>query len=318
VLELEKLDAMIHVRRVLLEKQPLAAGGAQALEREIEALAAQREHFADLVAEARGGRGVVAASFDEDAELAKALNEMFEQEVKRAGQPPGTVAKAPPPAATEGPTPFDEAELGRMFARMFEAAMEPELLDWAAYRYVGRTLGIVDTPQGPRAWYIRTGKGGTGVEGQPKAGDPARIHGFAHLQVLDAAGREIPGRFRKWFMKPPEGRMGVGNQAVYAWLQERAPALGAPSAQTMEVARTDPADTSDLRRLNDWLRSRGITPGEGEYQVGDLIFVLDETEYRSLPTAPAFLEIGDARVPLFVEEGGIIWRRVPCRISAIP
>jgi hypothetical protein len=320
MLEIEKLDAMVQVRRVLLEKQPLAPGTASALEQEIQVLARQREQYAQLAAETGPGRGVVAASFDEEEELGKLLSKMFDEEVARQGAPRAKLGEEIRPGTGEPAATFDEEELGRTFSRMYDEAMATrfELLDWSIYSYVGRRLGIVDTPQGPQAWYIRTGKGGQALAGEPAAGDPARFHGFAHLQVLDAGGKPKVGEFRKWFMKPEGGRAGEGNDEVSAWLQEQAEMLRTPSPWTAEVPRTDPADVSDIKRLNDWLRSRGITPGEGHYPVGKLVLLLDETELTSMPTAPAVLEIGGIIVPRYVEKGGIIWEHVLCRILAIP
>jgi hypothetical protein len=62
MLELEKLDAMIHVRRVLVERQPLGSEVIATLEDEIEDLARQHERFAGLVGVTEEGAGVVAAT----------------------------------------------------------------------------------------------------------------------------------------------------------------------------------------------------------------------------------------------------------------
>ena len=259
VLEIEKLDAMVHVRRVLLEKQPLAPGTAQALERDIEVLAGQRERFADLVEEAREGRGVVAASFDEE-ELGRLMNEMFERELKRVDEPPPPPARWSRPGTEEAPAPFDERRLGGILSGMFEEAMRAEVLesgsrrgfylvDWQKYVYVRRHLGIVETPQGRQAWYIRTGGGGAAFEGEPAAGDPARIYGFAHVQHLDPRGEDIPGSTRKWFIKPGEGRMGVGNEEVSAWLRDlvRVGALPELGYRADVVPRPfDPSNVADI------------------------------------------------------------------------
>lgn len=62
VLELEKLDAMVHLRQVLIERQPLVPGVTAALEDETDDLLRQRERFAGLVHVTEQGAGVVAAT----------------------------------------------------------------------------------------------------------------------------------------------------------------------------------------------------------------------------------------------------------------
>jgi hypothetical protein len=142
---------------------------------------------------------------------------------------------------------FDEERLqeARIVGRIFEF----DLVDWNRYAYAGRRLGIVETPQGPQAWYIRTGKGGKALAGDPAAGEPARIYGFAHLQELDAAGEPVPGSSQKWFIKPPAGgRMGEGNEEVYHWLRllEEFGTLKRQWRWATEVPRTE--DVSDIAR----------------------------------------------------------------------
>ena len=138
-----------------------------------------------------------------------------------------------------------------------------QVTDWGKYTYAGRPLGIVHTVDGPQAWYIRTGGGGVGVPGDPIAGEPARIFGWAKL--VDVAD---PNNVLKWFIKPKTGgRMGVGNEQVYEWLKTGTPP--APNTQ-ITVLERPVDDLGDIKLLNGWLRENGITPGEG-YLVGEEI-----------------------------------------------
>ena len=122
-----------------------------------------------------------------------------------------------PPESPELRDRYPDLEEARAVGTIFP---EYTLTDWGRYVYGDRKLGIVQTPEGPQAWYIRTGGGRGGREGDPVAGEPARIYGFAQLQQINESDKTpISGKKQKWFMKPPEGgRMGVGNENVFQWL----------------------------------------------------------------------------------------------------
>ena len=175
---------------------------------------------------------------------------------------------------------------------------------WGQYVYKGRKLGIVDTIEGPQAWYIRTGKGGpAGLEG-PAKGDPSRFHGWAQLEEINPHNkRPIPGKpATEWMIKPEGGRFGQPgtpeaqiNKNISDWLKsEPQPAAG--------------RDVGDVAFLNDWLRKNGVEPGGG-HKVGDEVTLLSPTKLTELPKT---------RVMDYVEIDGVIFERKYYKVKAIP
>jgi hypothetical protein len=154
---------------------------------------------------------------------------------------------------------------------------------------------IAETPLGPGARYRRTGEGDMGevpTPGQPVVGDWVPYYGHAKImrygeleeilmrhgitfeqfesyspQAREAVLRNVleNAPMADWFIKPrSEDRWGETtyesnwNRGLSSWLRERFPEP--PQANIV----------TDVRLINDWLRSRGIRVG-GQYNVGDVI-----------------------------------------------
>jgi len=174
----------------------------------------------------------------------------------------------------EEATTEEDLEEARKVGGIFPAYA---LKEWGKYIYAGRKLGIVQTPEGPQAWYVRTGSGGEARGADPVAGEPARFYGVAKLQQINEFNKTpIPEKTQKWFMKPPAGgRMGEGNENVFQWLITQKLFEDLPTPTTSITVLSRPKDVADLQILNNWLRENGIEPGKG-YAVGEEIVLSGE------------------------------------------
>jgi len=174
--------------------------------------------------------------------------------------------------------------------------------EWGAYSYHGRQLGVVDTPEGPQAWYIRTGEGGAAGPGGPGKGEPSRFEGIALTEEINRYNkRVIPGQAAtEWMIKPSGGRLGVPgspdgqiNSSLSTWL-------------TSEPLPKPGPETTDVKLLNDWLRQHGVKLGGGR-KVGDELQRLVPTKLTSMPNRDEYTTID-----------GIIHMIKFCRIKDIP
>src|SRR5262249_669052 len=120
------------------------------------------------------------------------------------------------------------------------------------YRNTGRDIVVVYTPDGPRAFYKRTGGGGAD-EGWAAKGNWAPFSGF-----LRHDGGE-------WFIKPRAGRR-RGAEA----LNEEISKFVGNELGTGEVVLGE--EEKEIRTINAWLRANGVEVGGG-YRVGDKLKV---------------------------------------------
>jgi hypothetical protein len=162
----------------------------------------------------------------------------------------------------------------------------------------GEAIAVMETPEGPKIRYKRTGQGGPSAT-YPRAGDWAEFHGilrevkledlaslldieYAELfregvkgpadfgQFLQSRGYSMEqvadlakahGRASEWVIKPREGRAGSNpavNEAISDWLKQEVD------------GRTDrPRETvTDIKVINDLLRENGIEVGRSDRVVG--------------------------------------------------
>ena len=146
--------------------------------------------------------------------------------------------------------------------------------DWGKYTKSGRKIGIVDGPDGPQAWYIRTGGGGAAGPGGPAAGEAAQFHGWAKLEEINEFNKNLipSGKQVDWFIKPKGGRHGKLGTAD----------AEINSQKSQFLASQTPASSSqtipDIQWGNDYLKQNGVQIGGG-YQVGEVV-VLNGVHYK--------------------------------------
>jgi hypothetical protein len=205
-------------------------------------------------------------------ELEASDEDLEEETTEEMIEEPTTEETTTEEATIEDTATEEQLEEAKIVGKIFPGH---EVRDWGKYVYAERKLGIAETPEGPEAWYIRTGKGGAPAPGEPGPGDPAPFHGFAKLQEINPYNKNpIPGNTQKWLIKPKGGRMGAGNEETFKFLSSLNTTGGLPTPDPIDV--TAAADEiQDLQLLNSWLRDNGVEPGGG-YTIGDEIVL--ETE----------------------------------------
>jgi hypothetical protein len=183
-----------------------------------------------------------------------------------------------------------------------------EVRDWGKYEWSGRQLGVVSTPEGAQGAYIRTGGGGSALPGEPAKGDVSFFSGWLKYKEIDKHTGEFiaDSPVREWMIKPKGGRLGKPGTPeaqlkaeLSGWTKSN---VGTPSGHP----------ETDIKRLNDWLRSHDVDVGGG-FKVGDKITTLKETELTRLPGPTEVLDPTD-----YVMRGGKVYKRRYGKIIEIP
>ena len=130
--------------------------------------------------------------------------------------------------------------------------------DERIFRNAERDITVVLTPAGPRAFYKRTGGGGADV-GWAAKGNWVPFSGFLKYTYRKQQGGEWVTREAEWFIKPRTGRMGQADDAATSTYLGNTLGRGDIRLGT---------EVTDIKLLNDWLRSHGVEVGGG-YEVGD-------------------------------------------------
>jgi hypothetical protein len=184
--------------------------------------------------------------------------------------------------------------LVRIVAKLLETVELREtsrfaIRDPRVYRNAGRDIVVVETPDGPRAFYKRTGRGGPD-EGWAGKGNWVPFDGFL-LSRLEGRSRD-----REWFIKPRTGRKGSGaaDEEISRFIAE---VFGRGEVHVGE-------EVTDIGVLNAWLRSNGVDVAGG-YRVGDeLNFPKGKEEVVGIPMGKVPLLAGRPEAKfVFVEIG---------------
>jgi hypothetical protein len=212
--------------------------------------------------------------------------------------------------STDGWRPHDQPRAGAAAREAVETLefFPFEVRDWGRYEWGGRQLGVVVTPEGAQGAYIRTGKGGSALPGEPAKGDVSFFSGILKYKEIDKHTGEFiaDSPIREWLIKPKGGRAGKPGTAeakINIQLSEWAKSnIGAPSGQAQ----------SDIKLLNDWLRGHDVDVGGG-FKVGDRITTLKETKRTRLPGPNEVPDPTD-----YVMRGGKVYQRRYGKIIEIP